>query len=45
VRGPDGRAIREELAGVVEDDDTVAEQRPALLGVRGDHRGGPPVRP
>jgi hypothetical protein len=36
VRGPvrrDGRAVRQELPGVLEDHDAVAEQAPALLRV------------
>lgn len=40
VRG-DHPAVGEQLTGVVEDDRTVAEQAPALLGVGGHHvRGG-----
>jgi hypothetical protein len=36
VGGPvrcDGRAVRQQFAGVLEDHDAVAEQAPALLGV------------
>ena len=46
-----GRAVRrnypavgQDLAGVVEDDHSVTEQAPALLGVAGDGMGGVPVR-
>ena len=43
--GVDDRAVREELASVVEDDDAVAQQRPALLGARADYPGCRPVTP
>src|SRR5579872_392591 len=38
-------AIRQELAGVLEDDDTVAELAPALFGSEGDRTGRVAVRP
>jgi DNA-binding CsgD family transcriptional regulator len=50
-RQPVGRVVRrnhpavgQDLAGVVEDDHSVAEQAPALLGVAGDSMGGAAVR-
>ena len=42
VRG-DGAAVGEQLTGVLEDDDAVAEQAPALLREAGDDPGGLPV--
>jgi len=36
-------AIRQEFTGVLEDDDTVAEQAPALFGVGGHDARGRPV--
>ncbi len=36
----DHRAVREELTGVLEDDDPVAEQAPALLAEGDDDAGG-----
>ena len=40
----DHPAVGQDLAGVVEDDHSVAEQVPALLGVAGDGMGGAAVR-
>jgi hypothetical protein len=39
-----GAAIWQELAGVVEEDDAVAQQAPPLLGVEGDGAGRVTVR-
>jgi len=33
-------AVRQQFSGVLEDDDAVAQQAPALLGVAGDDAGG-----
>lgn len=33
----DDAPVRQDLAGVLEDDDTVAQQAPALARMRGDH--------
>jgi hypothetical protein len=38
--GEDHSAVRQQLAGVVEQDDTVAQQAPALLRVAGDRVSG-----
>jgi hypothetical protein len=40
----DHAPVREDLAGVVEDDDAVAEQVPALLRMTGDGERGVAVR-
>jgi hypothetical protein len=41
--GLDAASVGEEFAGVLEDDDAVAEEAPSLLGVAGDDPGGVPV--
>jgi hypothetical protein len=38
--GGDGAAIREQFATVVQHDEAVAQQAPALPGVIGDYPGG-----
>jgi hypothetical protein len=39
----DHATVRQEFAGVVEEDDAVAQQAPSLLGVGGDGVRGVPV--
>jgi hypothetical protein len=45
VAGRDGAAVGQELAGVVEHDDAIAQQAPPLLRMEGDGVGGVAVRP
>jgi hypothetical protein len=42
--GGDAAPVGEQFPGVVEDDDTVAEQPPALFGVGGHELGGLMIR-
>jgi hypothetical protein len=40
----DDTTVGQQLAGVLENDNAIAEQAPALLGVAGDRVGGITVR-